>query len=215
MKGKSLTWDFATSVWAAPLPLYQIRSRLHMADLPRCPGLLNLGLRPRISHLGKYIAINMCACLFWHMAANWMITLFSCALWFWHAWSVTESGVCLQLSCFRVQTIDAFADVSHTSSEGWGRGHVTLWPWSVGRADLWDPVLTCSWFHRLASPDHQKKLGISCWDMICNIHLANSQGVYAKIFTWVPRCLGESYTAREDRKPGRTVALRVLVSILL
>lgn len=106
---------------------------------------------------------------------------------------------------------DVLADVRHTWSEGW----------SVGRAcvDLWDPVLTRDCLHYLASPDQENHA--SPWDsMICNIQLANSQGVYIKIltyhvdnfFTRVPICLGESHSPREVRKSGWIGDLEDLVS---
>lgn len=61
--------------------------------------------------------------------------------------------------------------------------------------------------------------------MICNIQLADSQGVDIKIqpgfltyhvdnfCTWVPICLGESHSPREERKPGWIVGFDTLCSI--
>lgn len=48
-----------------------------------------------------------------------------------------------------LQTIDVFADVRRTPSEGRGGGHMTwlLWPWSAGQVDPLIPALTCCLHH--------------------------------------------------------------------
>lgn len=136
--GRVLTWDFATSVWAAPLPFYQIRSRGHVAESPHCPGLLNLGLHPKISHPSKYSAINMHACLFWQMTANWRITLLSCAR---VVCDILQKIRSLQLLRYLVMM-----DILQVRAGMWDEQVC----WSLRSS------LNCGCLRYLASPDHQE-----------------------------------------------------------
>lgn len=118
----------------------------------------------------------MHACLLWHMAANWTVTLLSCVHCAFGTHGLKQppenvSGVCLQLAR----------------------------PWSKQVLDsLMIHVLS------LASSDHQENywIGISYWDMICNSNNAKIQLGFLTYHTRVLFCLGESCPPKKDRKPG-------------
>lgn len=166
------------SCTAAP---FQIRSRVHMAESPHCPGLLNLGLHPRISHLCKYTAINArVLTVAYGSKLDGDLTLV-CALCFWHTRSETASRECVgSLSAAGTswkQTSLGFADDSRTFRQGRGHGHMTLACGTSSFVDLWDcPLRTCACLHNLASSDHQEnyRIGVSYWDMICNSNYAKN-----------------------------------------
>lgn len=162
----------------------------------------------------------MHACLLWHMAANWTVTLLSCALCFWHTRSETAFRECVRsLSVGGMswkQTSFGFADDLRTFRQGRGRGHMTLACGTSSFLNLWDsPLRTRACLHNLASSDHQEnyRIGVSYWDMICNSNYAKIQLGFLTshrdaYFTRVLFCLGESCAPKEDRKPGWIENLR-------
>lgn len=159
----------------------------------------------------------MHACLLWHMAANWTVTLLSCVHCAFGTHGLKQppenvSGVCLQLTRPGSKKCIGFADDSRTFRQGRGCGHMTLACGTSSFVNLWDsPLRTCACLHNLASSDHQEnyRIGVSYWNMICNSNYAKIQLGFLTyhgdaFFTRVLFCLGESCPPKEDRKPGWT-----------